>query len=188
MFSSERRKLSRRDFLRGISALGVGSLLAACSPAAPSPSSGGAAEEGAAEEEKVEAAPAAEGVQLQLWAFWTQLGKVEEQFRQTEELKEALGNNTVEFRWGFEREAFLAAVAGGTPPDAGTQWGYIDFMSRGAAIPLDDYIGASKIVTQDNFIEGNWQTIQYQGKIYGVPAWECFVRRGLNYNTSLVEE
>ena len=81
MSNSEKHTLSRRDFLRAISAVGVGSLLAACSPAAPSPSTGGAAEEGAAQEEKVEAAPAAEGVQLQLWAFWTQLGKVEEQFR-----------------------------------------------------------------------------------------------------------
>lgn len=182
MFSSEKRMLSRRDFLRAMSALGAGSVLAACVPAAPSPSTGGATEEQEA------AAPAAEGVKLQLWAFWTQLGKVEEKFRQTEELKQALGNNTVEFRFGFEREAFLAAVAGGTPPDAGTQWGYIDFMSRGAAIPLDDYIAASTVISPDKFIEGNWDTVQYQGKVYGIPAWECFVRRGLNYNARLVEE
>lgn len=61
-------------------------------------------------------------------------------------------------------------------------------MARGAVIPLDDYIATSDKISADKFIPGNWDVIQYQGGIYGVPAFECFVRRGLNYNTRLVEE
>jgi ABC-type glycerol-3-phosphate transport system substrate-binding protein len=182
MSSSGKRTLNRRDFLRGVSILGASSLLAACVPAAPG------ASPGAAPAEDTGAAPAAEGVTIQCWAFWNQLSKVEEKFRATEELQQALGNNSVEFRFGFERQVFLTAVAGGTPPDLGTQWGYIDFMSRGAAIPLDDYIAASAVISPDKFIEGNWETVQYQGKVYGIPSWECFVRRGLNYNARMVEE
>ena len=168
-----RHGVSRRDFLRGVTAIGAGSVLMACAPAAAPADSG---------------SPDVEGVTIQLWAFWNQLGNVQDALRETESLQAALGDNEVEFRFGFEREAFLTAVAGGSPPDVGTQWGYLDFMSRGVVVALDDYIASSDIVKEENFIPGNWEAIHYQGNIYGVPAWECFVRRGLNYNTRLVEE
>lgn len=169
--------LSRRNFLRGAAALSMGGLLAACAPAgAPQAGSGEAA------------APGAAGIVITHWAFWNQLGKVKEMFEATDDLKQALGSNTWEYRTGIEREAWLTAFAGGTPPDIGALWGYYEYMVKGTAIPLDDYVASSKVIAQDKFIEGNWATCQYQGKIYGIPAYECFVRRGLNYNTKLVEE
>lgn len=98
-----------------------------------------------------------------------------------------MGGNTVDFKTGVDREARLTAVAGGTPPDIGILGEYLDFMSRGVVVPLDDYIAASDIVSEDKFIPGNWEVIQYQGTVYGIPAFECFVRRGLNYNARMVE-
>ena len=172
-----KNSLSRRNFLRGLTALGAGSVLAACAPAAaPTGSSDGGD------------TPAQAAVTVQLWAFWTQLGKVVEQFEATEELQAALGDNQWEFRTGIDQEARLAAVAGGTPPDIGALGNYLDFMSRDVVIPLDDYIASSDVVSAENFIDGNWEVIQYEGKIYGVPAFECFVRRGLNYNTRMIED
>ncbi len=176
MSNLNKTNLSRRDFLCGMAVLGAGSLAAACAPAGPSGSAGD------------DGVPAAEGVRVQLWAFWTQLGKVVEEFEATEELQAALGDNSWEFRTGVEQEARLAAVAGGTPPDIGALGFYLDFMSRGAVVPLDDYIASSDIVSPDNFIEGNWEVVQYEGKVYGIPAFECFVRRGLNYNARMLEE
>ncbi len=171
------RAVSRRSFLRGAAMIGVGGLIAACAPTA-APSAGGDSA----------AAPAKEQLVITHWAFWNQLGKVKDMFEATDELKQALGDNTWEYRTGIEREAWLTAFAGGTPPDIGALWGYYENMVKGVAIPLDDYISQSKVISKDKFIDGNWETIKYQDKIYGVPAYECFVRRGLNYNTKMVEE
>ncbi len=177
MSTTEDRRISRRTFLRGVGALGVGGVLVACAPAgAPAGDTGSGGD------------AAKEGVEIQYWAFWTQLGNVKEQFEATEELQAALGDNTWDFRTGVDQEARLTAVAAGTPPDIGALSNYFDFMTRGAVIPLDDYIEASDVVSEDKFIPGNWEVVQFEGKIYGVPANECFVRRGLNYNTRMVEE
>jgi maltose-binding protein MalE len=170
--------LSRRTFLAGLSALGVGAVLAACAPAA-TPSQAPAAEGDA---------PSAEGVTVAFWIFWTQPGKIAEQLLATPELAELMGDNQLDFKTGVNEEARITAVAGGTPPDIGALGFYLDFMSRGVVIPLDDYVASSEIISPDKFIPGNWDVVQYQGTVYGIPAIECFVRRGLNYNTRLVEE
>ncbi|MBV7330450.1 substrate-binding domain-containing protein [Chloroflexi bacterium TSY] len=175
MSNQNRSIISRRDFLRTASAVGVGALLMACTPSAsPSSDSGSSA--------------SAEGVEIKHWAFWTQMGKIQEMLEETDEFKEAIGNNTWEYRSGIDQEARLAAIAGGTPPDVGTLVNYLDFMARGVVIALDDYIEASDVISPDKFIEGNWEVVQYKGNVYGVPAYECFVRRGLGYNARMVEE
>jgi len=169
-------RLSRRNFLQGASALGVTSLLAACAPSG-APGSGGAG-----------SAPGQDGVEVQFWVFWTQPGRIADQLMATEELEAALGNNTMEFRTGVDQEARLTAVAAGTPPDIGILGNYLDFMARGVVLPLDDYVATSDVISPDNFIASNWDVCQYEGTTYGIPAFECFVRRGLNYNARLVEE
>ncbi|GIV78092.1 MAG: ABC transporter substrate-binding protein [Litorilinea sp.] len=180
MYPIRQSGLSRRAFLRGLSALGVGAALAACAPSA-APESGTTA--GGSGE-----APSKEGVTIQYWVFWSQLGALKEAFEQTEEWQEAMGDNTWEFRSGIEQEARLTAVAAGTPPDIGALGNYLDFMIRGVVIPLDDYVEASDIIDPEQFIASNWDVCQHEGKTYGIPANECFVRRGLNYNVRLVEE
>lgn len=174
------QRLSRRTFLAGLGALSAGAALAACAPAS-TPAGESAATGG-------ENAPAAESKVIQFWVFWGSPGRLTQQFEATEELKAALGNNTWEFRSDIPQEARLTAVASGAPPDIGILGNYLDFMSRGVVLPLDDYIATSEIIQPDKFIEGNWEVVQYKGVVYGIPAFECFVRRGLNYNTRLVEE
>ncbi len=106
--------VSRRDFLRGLSVLGVGSLLAACAPAgAPAASTGGSA--GASKEP----------ITIQHWVFWDQPGKVKDKLEATDDLKKALNGNKWEFRTGVTWQAGLTAVAGGTPPDFGIIGNYV---------------------------------------------------------------
>lgn len=172
--------LSRRSFLRSIGALGAGAMVAAC--AAP----GGAPAQQAT---GGEAAPSTEGKVIKFYVFWGSPGAIAEELLADPALESYIGTgNSIEFKANFPTEARLTAVASGTPPDIGIWGSYLDFMSRGAVIPLDDYIAASTAISPDKFISGNWDVIQYQGKVYGIPAFECFVRRGLNYNTRLVEE
>jgi len=169
--------MTRRTFLRGLSVLGVGSLVVACAPAAAPGASGGAG-----------AAPSTEQKVIQHWVFWNQPAKVKDQLEATESLKAALGSNTWEFRTGVAVDAGLTAVAGGTPPDIGIIQHYTDYMLKGVVVPLDDYVANSEVISKDKFIEGNWEVCQNEGVLYGIPAYECFVRRGLNYNERLVGE
>ncbi|RIK37514.1 MAG: hypothetical protein DCC55_24000 [Chloroflexi bacterium] len=171
-------QLTRRSFLRGATALGVGGLLAACAPAgAPA----GQSDAGGA--------PAQAGKTIKFYVFWGSPGAIADQLLADPELENYIGaGNEIDFRADFPTEARLTAVASGTPPDIGIWGSYLDFMSRGVVMPLDDYIAASNVIAPDKFISGNWEVIQYQGNVYGIPAFECFVRRGLNYNTRLVEE
>lgn len=180
MTTISKQVLSRRSFLRAAGSLGAGALLAACaapSGSAPSESSGESA------------APSSEGKVIKFYVFWGSPGAIADQLLADPELENYIGaGNSIEFKADFPQEARLTAVASGTPPDIGIWGSYLDFMSRGAVIPLDDYIAASDVISSDKFVPGNWEVIQYQGSVYGIPAFECFVRRGLNYNTRLVEE
>ncbi len=172
--------LSRRRFLQGIGTVGAGAMLAAC--AAPGASTAPAGEGSAA-------APDAAGKEIKFYVFWGSPGAIADDLLADPELESYIGaGNTIDFKSGFNQESILTAVASGTPPDIGIWNNYLDFMSRDVVIPLGDYIATSDIITQDNFIPGNWDVIQYQGTIYGVPGFECFVRRGLEYNSRLVEE
>lgn len=181
MSAVSQRNLSRRSFLHGVAAVGASSLLVAC--AAPG---GAPAQQG---NTGGEAAPDAEGKVIKFYVFWGSPGAIAEEMLADPALESYIGaGNSIEFKADFPREARLTAVASGTPPDIGIWGDYLDFMARGAVIPLDDYIAASNVISPDKFIPGNWDVIQYQGTVYGIPAFECFVRRGLNYNTRLVEE
>ncbi|MCB0085161.1 MAG: twin-arginine translocation signal domain-containing protein, partial [Caldilineaceae bacterium] len=172
--------LSRRDFLRGLSALSVSGLLAACSPAGtPSGSEAEGGDTGASQEGKT----------ISYWVFWGSPGAIADELLADPELGKYIGEgNTIDFKSGVDQQARLTAVAGGTPPDVGILGEYLDFMSRGVVDPLDSYIETSEVISQDKFIPGNWEVIQYQGTVYGIPGFECFVRRGLEFNSRMIEE
>jgi multiple sugar transport system substrate-binding protein len=170
---------SRREFLRRSSLLAAGGLLAACAPAAPAaaPAAGGEA-----------AAPAAAGGTIQYWFGWNNFAPVWDIFMETDELKAALGENTIEIKGGTNAEAFLTAVAAGTPPDGASNTQYLDYMARGVLVPIDDWVAASDTFKKENYLEGSWNDGFYQGVMYGAPANEGFLRYGLNYNARMVEE
>jgi maltose-binding protein MalE len=105
------------------------------------------------------------------------------------DLNDFVAPNTVEVTTGVGiSDAYLTAVAAGTPPDIGTGGRYADYMANGQVLPIEAYVDASDAVTKENFAGEAWDTTIWQGTQYGVSSIEAFVRRGLNYNANMVEE
>ena len=163
------KRLSRREFLRASAlAAGAATFAGTASQVFASP-------------------PAQEGVAIQYWVFWNQYGAPAEVFGPA--LNEAVAPNTVEITTGVGiNDAFLTAVAAGTPPDIGASGRYSDYMANGQVLPIDDLSAASDIVKPENFAGEAWDTGTWEGVQYGVSSIEAFVRSGLNYNAHLVEE
>lgn len=178
------RKLSRRDFLRLGTLTGAGAVLAACAQATEAPSE--EMEEG---EQPAGEPAAAEGKTVQYWCGWggSYAGDAWDSMKATDEFTQYIGNNTVEVKGSVPEEALLTAIAGGTPPDGAANFNYLDYMARGVLQPVDDYVSASANIKKSDFIEANWNLGMYQGKLYGIPANECFMRFGTNYNKRMVE-
>jgi multiple sugar transport system substrate-binding protein len=191
-------KLNRRDFLRlGMAAAGAATL-GACATAAPptaqapptaapaeAPTAAAAAPAAAAP--TAAAPPQTEAGTISYWAFWTQYGDAVKIFKPI--LEEKVKPHAIDIKTGVDAsQVFLTAVAAGTPPDIGTGHHYIDYMSKGQAIDVSPYVATSSILKKENFSEAAWNGQFYHGTHYGVSGIEAFVRRGLNYNTRLVQE
>jgi hypothetical protein len=197
---SEEKKtiLNRREFLRGASLLTAGGVLAACAPSTPAPTAApqeeGGEEQPAAEAPAAEApaaeAPAPEGATIQYWVNWggSYAGTVWDKLKETDEFKELIGDNTLELKGSAGGEVTLTAVAAGSPPEAYSGDEVLDYMARGVCNPIEDWVATSSFVKKERFLEGNWENGFWQGVQYGVPANECFLRFGLNYNAQMVEE
>ncbi|MBN1285490.1 MAG: twin-arginine translocation signal domain-containing protein [Anaerolineae bacterium] len=169
------KKLSRREFLR------VGATVAAGATLAPYIAQ--------ADEAVVSNAPAArQGVTIQYWPSWSNFPPAWEKMVETDEYKEFVGDNTVEVKTGTPWEAVLTAIAAGTPPDAVSNYQYLDLMARGVLRPIDDWVAASEYFKKELYFEGSWNDGFYQGVMYGAPGIEGFLRYGLNYNAKMVED
>jgi multiple sugar transport system substrate-binding protein len=179
------RKMKRRDFLRLGAMASVGAALAACKPKETS----APVAEATATPQPAAPPPAQEGTLIRYWAGWGG-GFVDawDTIQQSEEFKEILGSNTFELKDSTGGEAMLTAIAGGDPPEAGSNINYLDFMARGACTPIEHLADASQVIKKDLFLEGHYDQCWYHGHMYGVPGIESFLRYGLNYNTKLVEE
>ena len=83
----------------------------------------------------------------------------------------------------------LTALAGGTAPDGGSNFGtYPDLWYRGVLLPVDDKIAASTIVKKDEILPQLWESSIYDGKMIGVPGLESYIWWGLNYNSKAVQD
>ncbi len=190
-------ELSRRSFIEMAAVGAAGLALAACAPkATPAPAEAAPAKPAeqpaapAAPQPAAPAAPAAkEKVLLKYHIFWNQPQACEEAFRATAEWQaiEAQGYE-IEFGTGRGGDAGRTAVAAGTPPDVGDLGPQFDFALGGKLMDLAPFVDASTVVKPDKFFTENWTGGQWQGLQYGVPAHECYVRRGLNMNKRLIGE
>ncbi len=200
---SRSNALSRRRFLGLAGGTLAGGVLAACAPtvteptaAQPAAAQPTAAQPAAAQPTTAPAVPAAptaapaakEGVTFAYWVGWPNHGDIYEGFQKTAEFTEMLGVNKIDFRDGVKRDVLLTNIAAGTPPDAHSGNTYMDAMSRGVLLPIEDMVAASKYVKQADFIAAAWDRCNYKGVQYGVPANECFLEYGLNYNSKLVAD
>ncbi len=86
-------------------------------------------------------------------------------------------------------QKLLTAIAGGNPCDVETgNIFYADFYSRDAFQPLDELIDASKTFKRADLFDTSWNGTQWQGKTYGVPSVEGFLRYALCVNVDLVQK
>ncbi|MEN6479778.1 MAG: substrate-binding domain-containing protein [Anaerolineales bacterium] len=184
-------ELSRRSFLTATALGAIGVMLGACAPKATETPAEQAPAEAAAQPAEPAAPASKEKVLLKYHIFWNQPQACEEAFRATAEWQaiEAQGYE-IEFGTGRGGDAGRTAVAAGTPPDVGDLGPQFDFILGGKMMDMGPYIEASEVVKPELFFEGNWTNAhaQWQGVQYGVPAHECYVRRGLNMNSRMIGE
>ncbi len=172
-------KFSRRDFLKSAAMATGGLLLASCTPTGTTTTGGQEAPAGEA--------PGVEPQTIQYWVFWGGYQAVVDDI--TPPLLEYIKPHKIDIKTGVEADqVFMTAVAGGTPPDIGTGHRYINYMSKGQVVDIGNFVATSSVIKQENFPPPNWDACFYEGKMYGIPANECFFRRGLNYNTKMLED
>ena len=163
MMSTCRKTLSRRNFLYISGTLVAGTALAACVPAPAEAPAG--------------AEPAMAPVEI---ATWTQDHNDEVRAVISDELlPEFLDMNSdisdVNFEWlpwgapFFEK--LTTSIASNTMPDV---WepalaGFGDVYREGWAIPVDDYIADSAMISQADFIASAINACISEGQLYGIP-------------------
>jgi multiple sugar transport system substrate-binding protein len=173
------KKLSRRDFLRLGALTAAGAVLANCSPASET-------EEPA--EDDPAAPPEPEGTVTTWWWAWGNLSPAVDEIIATDEFKEWMGPDTLEYKGNVDSDALLTAVAAGTPPDGGSNFDYPNLWSRQAVHPVNEWVDASDVIDGDDVLEGLWDSSFYGPDMIGVPGIEGFLWYGLNYNANAVEE
>lgn len=90
--------------------------------------------------------------------------------------------------WANAYDKILTGIAGRQVPDVaqmGTTW-MAPFGSMGAFENLDPYVKNSKIVKEEAFFRGSWETGKVDGKLLGIP-WYVDTRV-LYYRTDLLSE
>jgi ABC-type glycerol-3-phosphate transport system substrate-binding protein len=179
---------SRRDFLRMSALTAAGAALAGCAQPTPEMTPE------AAEEmpEPTEPPAQAESITIVFWTFWGGFEEMLDDWKATDAYTQAFDDNNLvlELTSNVSQETFLSNIAAGTPPDVAIPGGGakdLEYWARGITIPVGDLVTTSSLKAED-FIEANWKLCFYKGVQYGIPAMECFVRRGLAYNTRMVEE
>lgn len=76
----------------------------------------------------------------------------------------------------------------GTLPDVLCLWEHdiVEFAKAGYLVPLDQYVGQSKIIKLDDFIPATQELMELQGGLYGLP-W-CYATHLLYYNKDLFDK
>ncbi|HEY63677.1 MAG TPA: extracellular solute-binding protein [Caldilineae bacterium] len=175
------QKITRREFLRFSAATTVGVLAAACAPpgAAPAP-----------EEEGAPAPAPKEKVVIEWWHGWGGMTGVNAMQAVADAFNEEHEDIQVNrLQVSQINEKYMTAIAGGTPPDVEIgNLQYAQYWARGVVHVLDDWIDASEIIDRDDIFSSSWQEASWQGKTYGVPTVESYLRFALCYNEDLVKE
>lgn len=186
-----RSTFSRRQFIKAAAAATAGGVLAACQPTATEKPADAVSVEPTAAQQAEPTKPVPPEVSADAVTYWTNWGgtyanQTWEELQKTAEFKDLLKGQKFEIKGGLTNDVFLTAIAGGTPPDGCSNVNYTDFVARDVVVPIDLMVAVSGIVKKDIFLPSYWELGFYNGKMYGVPANECFSRYGLYYNTKMV--
>ena len=190
--SSARRKLSRRQFLKGAAALGLSApILAACVPAAAPAAP--AAPAATAVPAATTAPPAAAAVALQYWDMvWGPPEYVDTGKKLIETYNASQSKAKVTYQsipWANWYQTFLTAIGSGTAPDISTGAGYqaVYFYGQGAIEPVDDVVSDLKAAGKlDDVISGGVDTLLWDKHYVALP-WQTDIRT-IVYRTDLLQK
>ncbi|MHB0874522.1 MAG: extracellular solute-binding protein [Anaerolineae bacterium] len=180
--------LSRRRVLALSGITAMAGLAAACGatpvPATTEPVVATQAVATSAPVQDTPAAASGESVVVAWWTGWSAevLGQA------AAAASEAVSGVKVEWLGGVDQEKFLTAVAGGTPPDAATLGAYPELFSRKVCMDLTDWVDSTTSFDPKDIFDASWNGARVEGRVYGIPGVEGFVRYGLCYNVDMVEE
>jgi len=166
------KRLTRRQMLRSLTVLGLGTALAACVgtpvPAAPEEKAGApeATEAPAKTEEPIHMVHSEWGDPDSAW------GKYYAHY--IEKFEELHPNVTIEYQsvpWADYHTKLLTQIAGGTAPDtfAHSNVYYPKFISKGGALDLQPFIDANPDFNIDDFLPTSLRLSTYKGKLWGLP-------------------
>jgi ABC-type glycerol-3-phosphate transport system substrate-binding protein len=166
----EEQMLSRRQFLTLVGSSAAVGLLAACAPATPMAQPAGEPAQAA------EAATAAKGkVRLAFWVEWQQPFYEEFLRAFNEEYDDMqLEFVVVEGLGGDSSGKFMAAVAGGNPPDALLAWAdsLPGWAARKALLPMGDAMATYGFKAEE-YAPASIKASTWAGAIYGWPLdWD----------------
>ncbi len=179
--------MTRRGFLK-VTAVSAAAALVACAPKA-TPTAAPAAQPTAKPQAAPPTAAPKQPIPIQYWIFWNQPVVCEPAWRATEEWKAMEANGLqIEFKTGAGGDAGKTAVAAGTPPDVGNLGPQLDFALGGVLLDLKPFVDASAKIKPDMFFKESYENASWKNMQFGVPALECYVRLGLDYNEKLVGE
>ena len=113
----------------------------------------------------------AEPVKLTIWGLDGDNGLIPTMAKEFDDANEDI---VVEFRAvAFDDlvNETLKAVATGNPPDMISldNPDFAMFSSRGAMLDITDRVAASTVIKAENYYPGPWNSVMWDGKVYGVP-------------------
>lgn len=152
--------VSRRSVLAAGAGFGAGVFAAACGQ-------GGA--------RSPQTAQALAPATIQFWPTWAGQFQVDGMTRVYQAFMQEVPQVTVEmtpFQGQFDK--VITAVAAGTAPDVVTVSGsnVVQFGRRSIIQPLDTRMASSRIARKDKFLPAQMEAASWQGKVFGIPAWE----------------
>ncbi len=108
---------------------------------------------------------------LTFWAFGAEGENVQKLIKKFEQENQNIKVKVQQIPWTAAHEKLLTAFAGNSLPDVcqlGNTW-IPEFTLINSLEPLDDFVQNSKIVKQDSFFNGVWETNICDSKIMGIP-------------------
>ena len=173
---SEATRPSRRAFLKGMTAVTGGALLAACGPS-------GGADTGAGDSMADDTAME-EAITIRFMSWADIFGEVLDLYNESHETQVEMSVSP----WSGYSEKMLTQFAGGTVPEI--MWVQSMFfpmlVQRNVFAEIDGLVERDG-VDVDGLVGSPWVWVGWQGKAYGIPAHGA-VPRGLGYNIRLFEE
>jgi multiple sugar transport system substrate-binding protein len=189
----DKRKVSRRAFLRGAMTAATGAVVAACTPKTEIVEVEKVVKETVEVEKVVKETVVVDKREILYWHFWTGhhelfVNRIVDMFERD---NPGIEVDVLSIPGGEYLQKFLASVAAGRPPDvqiiSNWQGAVYSFAAENALLPLDEIGDPDDVAVLKNFMSPMiYELGSYEGKLYGVATWTQAY--GVIHNAALLRE